>query len=366
MSGKIDGVICFDTTGSMNPCIRQVRNKVRDLCKYLYEEIPNLRLGILAHGDWCDGSGSISTIDLQSVKNADEIDKWISSNRNTSGGDTPEFYEYVMHRVRSDFSWKANTRFVVMIGDDEPHAVRDYSIGGKYGHHKIKFGEESTDWRDQLDLLVNEVGPVFPIQALRHYACRKANQFWEGIADYQENVPHLELDQFKDINQILTAICMQQAGKLDVYENKITMGKVKPSYNVISSIDKLAGRKKRARKTTKHSRHAVEPSRFQYFEVDRDCRINDFVRENGLHFKTGRGFYEFTKRVLVQDYKEVVIRDNETGDMFSGDKAREILGIPIGESAKVSPSPDGRYTGFIQSTSATRKLLAGTEFLYEA
>lgn len=93
--------------------------------------------------------------------------------------------------------------------------------------------------------------------------------------------------------------------------------------------------------------------------------IADFVRANGLTFNTGRGFYEFTKRVKVQATKEVIVRDNANGDFFTGDKAREILGIPVGEDANVSPMPNDRYTGFVQSTSNNRKLIGGTKFLYE-
>ena len=90
--------------------------------------------------------------------------------------------------------------------------------------------------------------------------------------------------------------------------------------------------------------------------------------DNGLQFKKGRGFYEFTKSVTVQPYKEVVLLDNTTGAMFSGDDARTMIGLPAmdtGGNVQLHPGPLPGFTAFIQSTSVNRKLLAGTKFLYE-
>jgi len=39
----------------------------------------------------------------------------------------------------------------------------------------------------------------------------------------------------------------------------------------------------------------VNPSRFQVLDVDERGDIRSFVQRNGLLFKPGRGFYEFTK-----------------------------------------------------------------------
>ena len=54
---------------------------------------------------------------------------------------------------------------------------------------------------------------------------------------------------------------------------------------------------------------AVNPARFQVLDVDERCDIKTFVQRNGLIFKTGRGFYEFTKAEKISDKKEVVLVD---------------------------------------------------------
>ena len=103
--------------------------------------------------------------------------------------------------------------------------------------------------------------------------------------------------------------------------------------------------------------------RFQVLDVDRDCSIKDFVEENGLTFKKGRGFYQFNKRETIQDYKEVVIQNKVTGAIHHGAQARRLARIPT-KTAEVTPSATG-YNCFVQSTSANRKLIGGTKFLYE-
>lgn len=53
----------------------------------------------------------------------------------------------------------------------------------------------------------------------------------------------------------------------------------------------------------------VNPARFQVLDVDERCDIRTFVQKNSLIFKTGQGFYEFTKPEKISDKKEVVLVD---------------------------------------------------------
>lgn len=52
--GKLDMVIAFDTTGSMAEYIEAVRKEVMDLIPNLFKTNEDLRLGIVAFGDYCD------------------------------------------------------------------------------------------------------------------------------------------------------------------------------------------------------------------------------------------------------------------------------------------------------------------------
>lgn len=53
------------------------------------------------------------------------------------------------------------------------------------------------------------------------------------------------------------------------------------------------------------------------------------------------------------------------GDLYSGAKAREMIEPPEGVEARVAAAKLEDYTVFVQSTSANRKLVGGTRFLYE-
>lgn len=52
--GMLDMVIAFDTTGSMASCIRSVKEYVTELVPKLFAVNPNLKLGVVAFGDYCD------------------------------------------------------------------------------------------------------------------------------------------------------------------------------------------------------------------------------------------------------------------------------------------------------------------------
>jgi hypothetical protein len=343
----MDIAFSFDTTGSMYPCLTQVRRKVAETVQELFEDIPGLRVAIMAHGDYCDGKDVLTMLDF--TDNVKKICKFVESVDSTYGGDEDEAYEFVLNRARS-LDWASDNKALVMIGDCSPHEV-----GYRYRKITINF-----DWRYEARKLVEDNVMIYPIQCLNR---KHNNKFYDGLADISDK-PKLKLEQFSEINDLLMALCYARANQLPQFEKTIEKrGNV--SYNVLRALDLLAGRKARKKKTTALSKHAVDNARFQVLEVGKDCDIKGFVQRNGLPFKKGRGFYEFTKRVLVQEYKEVIAQDKNTGDMFSGDKAREVLGIPVGERAKVSPDKHGRYRGFVQSTSVNRKLLKGTNFLYE-
>lgn len=114
-------------------------------------------------------------------------------------------------------------------------------------------------------------------------------------------------------------------------------------------------------------------------DVDENTPIKEFVLKQGVSFKTGRGFYEFNKPETIQKYKEIIIMDKTTGDMFEGSHARTLLGkifilkfkfilflgLPTDSDIKIKPSDHDDYIYFVQSTSYNRKLIAGTKFLYE-
>lgn len=346
----IDLVISFDTTGSMFPCLAEVRRKVDETAKRLFREIPNLRIGIVAHGDYCDTDIYV-TKHLQLTNDANAVSYFVKNVEPTYGGDAPECYELVLHEVANQMDWTPGSkRVLAMIGDEVPHAPA----------HNPK----RLDWRVELGRLTELGVLVHGVQAMNRHS---ATSFYQEMAS-RSGGAHLSLAQFNEATEMLLAMAYHQQGPaaFQKYEEEVVSQK-RMTRSLSGIFDKLSRRDASTGRYRSIDARAVDAGRFQLIDVDADQPIKDVVSANGLIFKTGRGFYQFTKRETIQAKKEVVILDKETGDMYQGDAAREVLGLPLGESIDITPSFDkNKYTVFVQSTSNNRKLIGGTTFLYEA
>lgn len=89
-------------------------------------------------------------------------------------------------------------------------------------------------------------------------------------------------------------------------------------------------------------------------------RADDFMTAKCKRFEIGRLFYELTKPEEIQYQKQVMIKDKDTGMVYSG--ARSILGLPD-TNVKVDPIYHNKYKIFVQSTAPNRNLMPNTEVL---
>lgn len=107
-------------------------------------------------------------------------------------------------------------------------------------------------------------------------------------------------------------------------------------------------------------------SQVNLWQVSKDIQIRPFCEEKvGGPMVKGAAFYQLTKKEdEVQDYKQIAIRDKQSGAVYTGAAARDMLGLPQYGMAKVAPGDHGQYDIYIQSTSVNRKLPAGTTLLY--
>lgn len=346
-TNNIEIVFSFDTTGSMYPCLTQVRRKIKETVTRLLDEIPGIRIGIIAHGDYCDAGSTYVTKHLDLSGDVGKICNFVENVEPTGGGDAPECYELVLHEAQS-LSWTpTNSKTFVLIGDDIPHAPAQTP--------------QKLNWRQEVDKLAQMGIAVYGIQALNR---PHATLFYKELAEKSGGF-HLNLDQFSYITDFFLAVCYQQSSneQLQAYEQEVvSQGRMSRGLNKM--FDTMLKREGAAVYESAELR-AVKPGRFQILEVDSEISIKAFVLENGLAFKTGRGFYEFTKTETIQGKKEIVLMERSTGDLFEGEAAREMLGLPMGETVRIKPSNLEKYAVFVQSTSANRKLIGGSRFLYE-
>ena len=350
----IDVVMSFDTTGSMYPCLAEVRRRVDQTATRLFKEVPNLRIGIIAHGDYCDAGRTYVTKHLQLTNDPIAVSYFVKNVEPTSGGDAPECYELVLREARTHMTWTPDSkRILIMIGDQVPHP--------------IAHNPQQIDWKLETKSLLDLGVVIHGVQALNN---RVADSFYQSIADTTGGV-HIRLSQFSEATDMLFALTLGQVSSeaVQTYEREVVSEK-RMTRSLSAIFDKVMKRDPATGTYAAVDARATDPARFQRIIVDRDRPIKEFVLDHGLVFKVGRGFYEFTKKETIQASKEVLILDRETGDMFEGDAAREVLGLPHGASIRIDPGAAGfdtkKYTVFVQSTSANRKLVGGTTFLYEA
>ena len=146
--GVLDMVIAFDTTGSMAAYIDAVRREVSELIPRLFKDNDNLRLGIVAFGDYCDMNSATDFGDayqcLMPTDNENDIIKFIRESRDTSGGDGDEFYELVIKKIVEETPWRKDaTKVILLISDANPHP-----LGYTYKDHVVG---NQIDWRKEAE-----------------------------------------------------------------------------------------------------------------------------------------------------------------------------------------------------------------------
>lgn len=145
--GKLDMVIAFDTTGSMCSYIDQVKNHVSGLVPQLLRDNPNMKIGVVAFGDYCDmisatNFGRAYQV-LQPTNDEKEIISFVKKAQETGGGDGDEFYELVIKKITEETPWREDaTKSVLFIADAAPHKV-GYSYGNIVKNAQIDWREEA-------------------------------------------------------------------------------------------------------------------------------------------------------------------------------------------------------------------------------
>lgn len=201
---------CFDTTGSMQPCIANVRKHIEKTCEELFKDIPGLKIGFISHGDYCDGD---NCYDIQMLTDDEKkVYKFIRTTPNTSGGDSPECYELALNLAKT-LGWtvtKKNRGVLVMIGDQEPHDVN-------YPQNKDKL-----DWKKELDDLKEMGVNVYPLQCLYTVNQKAANDFWQAISQIMDT-PLLKLQDFDEASLAVRSYAHTVSGSASyaAYEKKL-------------------------------------------------------------------------------------------------------------------------------------------------
>ncbi|KYQ93890.1 hypothetical protein DLAC_05294 [Tieghemostelium lacteum] len=200
VSSDVEIVFCFDTTGSMATIIQSVRKQVTQTVNRLMKDIPNIKIGVMALGDYCDKQHVLLTLDLSNDVNA--IVSFINSAPNTTGGDEPEAYEYALYQARK-LSWSSHTsKAFVMIGDASPHPP--------------SFTDLKINWFKECDDLYEMGVKVYGVRALG------TSVFYDDIAERTGGIC-INFKKFNLITEMFLAICYREASsqKFKDYQKEI-------------------------------------------------------------------------------------------------------------------------------------------------
>ena len=180
--GKLDMVIAFDTTGSMAAYIDDVRHQVAEMIPRIFKDNEDLRLGIVAFGDYCDMENRDSFGNayqcIPLTDNENDIIKFVKESKDTSGGDGDEFYELVLKKIIDESPWREDSsKAILLIADADPHEIgytyRDYVVGNqvdwrieakKAADMKIKIDTVSIcgcPWYKELSAMTNGISVPF-------------------------------------------------------------------------------------------------------------------------------------------------------------------------------------------------------------
>ena len=95
----LDLVISIDTTVSMHGVLQEMQAAIDGILLRLLRDVVDLRVAIVAHGDYFDGDDAYVTKCVDFTNDGDRLSRFVRTLEGTSGGDWPECYELVV-RVR--------------------------------------------------------------------------------------------------------------------------------------------------------------------------------------------------------------------------------------------------------------------------
>jgi len=124
----LDYVVAFDTTGSMASYLSDVRKHVEKLIPEMFSQDIDLKMKIVAFGDYCDMRSSTdfgnAYQESRFTDNQNELIDFVKTAKSTSGGDSPEFYELVIKKITEETPWREGSKKAVLfIADYDPHKV---------------------------------------------------------------------------------------------------------------------------------------------------------------------------------------------------------------------------------------------------
>ncbi|MCL2244833.1 MAG: VWA domain-containing protein [Treponema sp.] len=120
-TGKsLDIVICFDTTNSMRKYLNPLRQKLIPMLNEILGGFSSFRIGMVLFRDYSD---VYLTRLIPFTSDFTRFQRDINAITVGGGGDIPEAVYEALYESITKFSWEAESRMIMLIGDAPPHPV---------------------------------------------------------------------------------------------------------------------------------------------------------------------------------------------------------------------------------------------------
>lgn len=371
MARKIQVAYILDTTGSMGWQREVLKKAFLERSQKLFQTFPNVEIALIFIGDDKNPREIYSVEVLPFTRDPNAMARWMDKVGNSYGGGPHANYALGLRAARQ-LNWNSDAiKLVQVVGDEEPQEK-----GFKF-HDGTK-----CEWEFEADQLVKMGATIDAVHCFPGTQ-QRTRWFYDSLARRGKGL-FFEQDQFNDLEIIAVARIYRaltdkitDASPIRTYEEEVrSAGRM--TRHVDRTFATLTNRKV-ATFAKRNNLQPVSSGQLQLLIVNQGGRINDFLADNGFLTAGGekvKRFYRYTgtrdgkaRREDVQYYKDIVLRDRFSGDFFSGDGVRTLLGLPlVGEqedfTIDASRIPDD-YDVFIESTSQTRKLAVGDEVLVD-
>ena len=119
-AGKnVDIVLCLDTTGSMAPYIDEVRRMLIPMMRRIIADFVSFRIGIVLYRDY--PPDAYITRVLPFTRDFNTFQRSLNTAVTWGGGDIPEAVYEALYDAVDKFSWAADSRLIILVGDAPPH-----------------------------------------------------------------------------------------------------------------------------------------------------------------------------------------------------------------------------------------------------
>ncbi|MEI6209334.1 MAG: vWA domain-containing protein [Desulfuromonadales bacterium] len=212
VESSLDVVFAIDTTGSMEPYIHEVRDNILKILEDVFEFSQGVRMGIIAykdHGDEGESEFYLTKI-LPLTFDKKEVAEFLRSPdlHIGEGGDGAEAVECALYDA-ANLNWSSSTtpKAVVLVGDKPAHGVID----------SFRACTRMKDYRKEVGVIKTRGIKIYPIlcnniheteSSFRWMACETGGTF-------------IYLNEISSLSDILTGICLKEAGKLLEYKAKL-------------------------------------------------------------------------------------------------------------------------------------------------